>query len=733
MAAVATVLALVTSCAQKSPVQPVASSTSTTTVSSVKTEAERTPFQQSVAKIVAERQLNGVPAPASVSFSYTASPGAPALAPGQHGVQPGQQITIVATTVIAFDHPSQAGNARWPDLVVEGEVPPNARGYIHPGDYSQAVREHLQRQIPDIWSRYEFGYEPRTYTFTEEYRIDTTGLPGDVPQAGTSTSLDEILMGLTIPGPALDYTVRWHWDVLGIRAIDFVGGFALDWGLGIRLPLEAALSSTDPLTEGSTACPTTSIRGLDWTADDFTQAGVAPEDGNEFVMRFEFICGIFLEVAGVSVIDLGVNEQLDESSSFATPFGPGALFELPSIDVKIWDKDVGVAYAKISFQLTPQAGSQKFTAAWLAAGQDPGKASGSGNLLYTAPDVPVPCNTVAALDGPGMASIQMDELRYYFDQFLLDLGLSFYLDVFGVWDGTFTIPITDFDLSALTGNLYVRPHAGTPQAFGTTIFIRNVAPTAEIDDSAAMMLAGTPVFVIHAGDPLGFQARSQDPGMDDLTLSWDWDDGEPSPDVSSLHPVPYDVTDAQTHVFGAARLYAVRFQSMDDDGDSGQDVARVIVTGFDGALARSEGYWQHQCRGNGHVDYDQTQVEGFLGIIDFMSPVFSETRDISSASAAFDVLFLKDNGGSAAQQLDRELLVAWLNFACGAMDLGTMVDLDQNGGADMTFLDAMHHAEVVRLDPAATEKELRRQAQLVHAMQEASTLAVRTGRVVGQP
>ncbi len=47
---------------------------------------------------------------------------------------------------------------KWPTLVVEEYIPPNAEGFVLPGDYSQAMRDGLEQEIPGIWDRYEFGY-----------------------------------------------------------------------------------------------------------------------------------------------------------------------------------------------------------------------------------------------------------------------------------------------------------------------------------------------------------------------------------------------------------------------------------------------------------------------------------------------------------------------------------------------------------------------------------------------
>ena len=54
--------------------------------------------------------------------------------------------------------------------------------------------------------------------------------------------------------------------------------------------------------------------------------------------RFQAL-GVFVEVAGVDVISIGPNIDIDESSSFATPFGPDEVFNLPTIDVPIFERE----------------------------------------------------------------------------------------------------------------------------------------------------------------------------------------------------------------------------------------------------------------------------------------------------------------------------------------------------------------------------------------------------------
>jgi hypothetical protein len=132
------------------------------------------------------------------------------------------------------------------------------------------------------------------------------------------------------------------------------------------------------------------------------------------------------------------------------------MIDLPVFNVSIWGFDAGVAEADIGVALTPLVGSDRFTADWLASSE----ASGSGSATYTTSGQNVSLGTVAAVDGPGNAALQLSGFRYYFSQFGLDLGIYFYLDVLG-YGSTWTIPITDFDLGGLMGGLFVGPHSGT--------------------------------------------------------------------------------------------------------------------------------------------------------------------------------------------------------------------------------------------------------------------------------
>lgn len=737
LAPAAAVLALVSACQTDDPTAPRDADPGTLTTSlqtdqtPFQLNTNQTSFQLSLMEAIARRKAQGLPVPSDASFEYESETAAPLAVLRQRGMQPGEDLTIVATTVLHFDSPEQAGLTEWPAVVVVDTRPDPQQGFINEGDYSQMIRDNLAEVSPDIWTTYEFGHEPRTYTFVETYRITYGELPAarllPTPADAVTTGQNDIVTGFTVPGPMLDHTITFNVTVptpVGdAEIIDFVAGFRLDWALGVRLPMNIAVSSTDPVFEGSTLVPISNVVGVDWSPAQFQAAGLEPEEGNEFAMRFEFLLGIFLTVVGTDVIDIGPNIDIDESSSFASPFGPGAVFALPTIDVPIFDRSFGPATVSIGFAVTPHAGSDKFTASWLAGGE----ASGGGSLTYTDPAVTVPLSSVTAIDGPGLASMTLRDFEYVFTQFLLDLALFLQLDVqvpaFDDVSERFEVPVTDFDLSNIIPDLAAPVHPGsTPTTLSTAVTILNVTPTAEIDRTETTVVNGISTFI---GAPGAFAGTARDPGRDDLTLSWDWDDGAPSPDVSTTYPVPNEVTETRSHTFDAPSLYQVSFEAVDDDAAVGRDEVPVVIVSLISNRSRLAGYWQHQLSRRGRTDFEDTTLDSYLSIIGHMSAVFGEVRDVSTVAAAHDVLHLEQNAGSPQEKLDRELLVAWLNFCNAAFGYTELVDTDGDGIDDTPLGSALAVAEVVRLNPGATTAELNAQRAIVHAV-NVSRVGMRT-------
>lgn len=260
-----------------------------------------------------------------------------------------------------------------------------------------------------------------------------------------------------------------------------------------------------------------------------------------------------------------------------------------------------------------------------------------------------------------------------------------------------------------------------------TLTVDNVNPTAAIDTTGATLVDGTPTFLAHAGEDVDFSADSADPGSDDLTLTWDFDDATPVAQRTSLvnppatDPLPSpsvqprSVSDTQTHAFGDACTYEPTFTAEDDDGGSARDLANVVVTG-NADRVRSAGYWNHQYSGNGQTDFGQPALECYSAIAGFMSKVFNEETDASTIEKATSVL--EGSGPDMEDLLDRQLLASWLNFANGAVDLDTSVDTDGDGTDDAAFGDVVANAETVRLDATATRAELEEQKDILETINE---------------
>ena len=286
-------------------------------------------------------------------------------------------------------------------------------------------------------------------------------------------------------------------------------------------------------------------------------------------------------------------------------------------------------------------------------------------------------------------------------------------------DATFTFTVAhtygDDGVYAVTVCATDDDGATTTPCGVTPVTIGNVLPTAVIDLTGTVSINGVDTFVAHEGQVIPFTADSFDPGSDDRTTTWDWGDGPPSPDTSTLSlndPVfdpdpdpspsinPRTVTDPEPHAFGSACLYTVTFGASDDDGGSATDQVTVIIAG-NASEQRGAGYWQTQYRPR-PTAFPEARRVCYLAIVRFMSTVFSEARPLNTVADAFDVMRIDGNGGDAQQKLDRELVAAWLNFANGAFDLTELVDTDGNGTADTPFATVLANAEAVRLNPAAT-------------------------------
>jgi PKD domain len=286
-------------------------------------------------------------------------------------------------------------------------------------------------------------------------------------------------------------------------------------------------------------------------------------------------------------------------------------------------------------------------------------------------------------------------------------------------DGTFTIKVcaADDDVSNICTTAQVT--------------VDNVDPTATIGKDAATDINGTSVIIGHAGEAVAFDGRSTDPGSDDLTLVWNWGDGDPAVDASTEYLVnppfadpdpspsvqPRDVTETRSFAFGQACLYDVVFSSLDDDSGSASDTVKVLITG-NGDDGKTTGYWARQYRQESRVDFDDATLTCYLEIAAFASRVFNEVRDASTFEAAQAVLFSQIKPVTKRDLLDRNLLAAWLNFANGAVAWHEQVDTNGNGTPDTLFAAAMRTAESVRRDPNASPAQIDAQRAIVQSVND---------------
>ncbi|HEV2785437.1 MAG TPA: M36 family metallopeptidase, partial [Solirubrobacteraceae bacterium] len=286
-------------------------------------------------------------------------------------------------------------------------------------------------------------------------------------------------------------------------------------------------------------------------------------------------------------------------------------------------------------------------------------------------------------------------------------------------DGTFTIRVcaADDDVSDVCATQSAQ--------------VRNVSPTATISETETTAINGTPIVIAHAGEPVPFSGRSTDPGSDDLTLRWSWGDGNPLIDVSTSFLVnppdadpdpspqikPRDVTDARSHAFGQACVYDVGFSALDDDGGSASDTIGVLIAGNVSA-GRPTGYWAQQYRQRGGVEIDNATLTCYLRIVDLVSRISHEAKDASTFQKAQASLFDQAKSGSKRDQLDRDVLTAWLNFANGAVDWDELVDTNRDGVADTAFHAAMQEAESVRLAASSSGAQLDVQRAIVQSIND---------------
>ena len=450
---------------------------------SLQLQMARTPLQQAIQSAMNQRQQAQDPTPTNVDYQYDLEM---ITQKNEAGIEIPSEVIITGTTVFEFDHPRQAGLSRWPDPVIKPIA--HASATVQPGDYSEDIKAYLAERIPGIWSQYEFGTEPRTYIFEETFIISEPKAVAELVEAqtGNSESLEDLVMGFTYPGPRIDYTVSGKWKEFGFTVASAKAGFALDWDLGLRLPLSIEIDGPNTMTIGNDYDLSSITRAKDWSAAQYQQAGLEAVEGNEFVLRYLFFLGAEAEILKIKVVDAAIDGEYDGSQSFTTPLGANTSFPLlpqslsPDQTGLTWDF-LSILAVGIGLDIDPTLQHSQLWANWQALPDS--DASGSGIVTYTTPDTPITFGPVTADDlsnTTDQARIRLDKFRYGFNQFLIDLDgfLEFELFGYGIKAGTFDI--IKLDLSDLVDGRSMGTHAGTKAAVDKSIPVLNEGLTFSI-------------------------------------------------------------------------------------------------------------------------------------------------------------------------------------------------------------------------------------------------------------
>jgi FtsP/CotA-like multicopper oxidase with cupredoxin domain len=271
-------------------------------------------------------------------------------------------------------------------------------------------------------------------------------------------------------------------------------------------------------------------------------------------------------------------------------------------------------------------------------------------------------------------------------------------------NGTFTVSVTVTDEDGASGSA------------NFDVTVSNLDPDAIIGNTAPVMA--------DINVPIAFDGALTDPGSDDLASTWTFDDGSPNSFQNSLvnppatDPLPSPSVEPRAvdhdaiHAFTLACAYDVGFGVLDDDAGGDSESILVIVTAAP-SLSRGAGYWQKQYGRQGVLTFSQPQLQCYLDIAAALSGVFNEVRSAATIPLAFNSIFVAGLKGDMREQLDRQILTAWVNFANGSVELNELLDTNNNGVPDTTFSNVMTNAEAVRLNPASIKSQLQAQRDIL--------------------
>lgn len=237
------------------------------------------------------------------------------------------------------------------------------------------------------------------------------------------------------------------------------------------------------------------------------------------------------------------------------------------------------------------------------------------------------------------------------------------------------------------------------------VIVGNLDPNLTLDTSGAVSFPDGDFLVTDAGGSLPLSADGSDAGSDDLTFDWSTGDSnthfnngvDADPLLSPFGTFPFAASDDVDAVYAEPGVETVAVTVTDDDGGFRSADAGVIVTGT-AEDTQGAGWWKHQYSGGGAPHISAATAAGYLEIVNAVSTIFPET--VAAATAEDVHAILSPTGGDRRAYARAELMVAWLQFASGAVGWDAVVPLQD--GTTVDFLDLMAEAEDTILDPLAT-------------------------------
>ncbi len=488
-----------------------------------------TSLQSALAAAISQRQAAGLPVP---DVTFIEQPGRlssfGAQSPPLGLDSAGETIN---TTIIYFEGPHEAGYDAWPAPEILGELAGDETTAFTTGDLTEQYRAGMENLIPGIWENIEFGQEAQQYTIVETTKIsapaENQSLAVNSLNATQETSGD-ILMGFTLPGPDIDYTIQYTfetcvgpywwmpWQICAEWA-SIKAGVQFGFGFGLRLPASASLTGPDQVEPGSIANFTSSLTGEDWDEAKYKSYQVAEEHGNELVLRYAFWAGVDITILGEDVCPLEAysipchtpdESYYDGSASFVTPFGQDATIPIPALPIVLFHiEKEDVLEFTASLTITPMLTGTQITASWEASGA----CWASGMLTYAEPAVPVYFGFAACnpLIGSNQVTVELSDFRYNFSQFKLQLGGLVEVVVVNMFTGTMETPIgPPIELGSIFDGVYLGGHkqcgltiTGSLPDIGFDIGCYDTGPQNKVSLAFTSIDTIPPVTTIYLPDP----------------------------------------------------------------------------------------------------------------------------------------------------------------------------------------------------------------------------------------